>query len=61
VWDRLDALATMIELEGQTYLDWLGRPGAVLEAITRVAEPVILHVRWGKLSLLATRRDLSAS
>jgi len=61
VWSRLDALATMIELERPTYEDWLSRPDAVLEAIARVATPTVVRIRWGKLSLLATRREAIAS
>lgn len=57
VWGRLDALATMIDLERPTYEDWLSRPAAVLDAIVRVVEPVVVRIRWGKLMLLATRRD----
>ena len=60
VWGRLDALATMIELERPTYADWLARPDAIIRAIVRVVRPDVVRKRWGKLMLLATRRDSTA-
>jgi ubiquinone/menaquinone biosynthesis C-methylase UbiE len=57
IWSKLDALARMIELEGETYEAWLSKPDAILDAIVRIAEPVVLRIRWGKLSLVAIRRD----
>ena len=56
VWSKLDALATMIELEGETYERWLDQPQPVLAAIREVVEPQILRIAWGKLMLVGTRR-----
>jgi ubiquinone/menaquinone biosynthesis C-methylase UbiE len=56
MWGKLDALATMIELEGKTYERWLDRPQPVLAAIRNVVEPQILRIAWGKLMLVGTRR-----
>jgi ubiquinone/menaquinone biosynthesis C-methylase UbiE len=56
MWSKLDALATMIELERETYERWLGQPQPVLAAIREVVEPQILRIAWGKLMLVGTRR-----
>jgi SAM-dependent methyltransferase len=56
MWGKLDALATMIELERETYERWLDQPQPVLAAIRRVVEPQILRIAWGKLMLVGTRR-----
>ncbi len=56
MWGKLDALATMIELEGETYERWLDQPQLVLAAIREVVEPQILRIAWGKLMLVGTRR-----
>jgi len=60
MWPRLDALATMIELAGETYERWLDRPQPVLAALRNVAEPQILRIAWGKLMLVGTRRPPAA-
>jgi len=57
MWSKLDALATMIELERETYERWLGQPQPVLAAIREVVEPQMLQIAWGKLMLVGTRRD----
>jgi ubiquinone/menaquinone biosynthesis C-methylase UbiE len=56
MWGKLDALATMIELERETYERWLDQPRPVLAAIREVVEPQILRIGWGKLMLVGTRR-----
>jgi ubiquinone/menaquinone biosynthesis C-methylase UbiE len=57
MWGKLDALATMIELERETYEHWLDQPQAVLAALRNAVEPQILRIGWGKLMLVGTRRD----
>lgn len=57
LWGKLDALATMIDLERDTYERWLDQPQRVLAALRNVVEPQILRIGWGKLVLLGTRRD----
>ncbi len=54
---RVDALATMIELERETYDDWLARPHPILHEVRRIVEPTILRVCWGKLMLVGFRTD----
>lgn len=56
MWGKLDALATMVEVEGQTYQRWLERPHPVLAAIHDVVEPDMQRIAWGKLMLVGTRR-----
>ena len=46
---RLDALGSMIELEGETYETWLGQPAPILAALRASFEAEICRVRWGKL------------
>lgn len=55
---RLEALATMIDLERATYEAWLAAPQVILAALRRVVEPATLRIRWGKLMLVGTRRPL---
>ena len=56
MWGKLEALATMIELERETYERWLDQPQPVLAALRNVVEPQILRVARGKLMLVGTRR-----
>ena len=49
LWDRLDALATMIEYERETYLRWLGHPEFVRAQLTAAFETVQRQEGWGKL------------
>jgi ubiquinone/menaquinone biosynthesis C-methylase UbiE len=46
---KVDALATMIEEEKETYERWLSAPRTHLGLITRHVAPAILRRRWGKL------------
>ena len=53
---RLDALATMIDLERATYDTWLPAPTEILSALRRAAEPAILRIGWAKLMLVGRRK-----
>jgi len=46
---RLDALGTMIDLEGPTYENWLARPAPILASLRGAFEVEICRARWGKL------------
>jgi SAM-dependent methyltransferase len=48
-WEKVDAFATMIELEGDTYLRWLREPQLISGLLCRSFEPSIKVERWGKL------------
>ena len=49
VWPRLDALATMIELEIDTYEQWLGQPELVMRSLEARFAPTLRRRSWGKL------------
>ena len=49
---KLDALATMIEEERDTYERWLGAPDDYLRLILRYVAPDVVRRRWGKLVVL---------
>ena len=53
LWSRLDALATMIELERETYFAWLSQPELVLSVINEVFPEADLRFKWGKFCCLA--------
>lgn len=53
VWPKLDALATMIELESETYFNWLRQPDVVMGVLREIVPPEEVRSRWGKLSCLA--------
>jgi ubiquinone/menaquinone biosynthesis C-methylase UbiE len=52
LWGRLDALATMIEYEGEVYLRWLESPDFILTALTGAFTPERTEQRWGKLQFV---------
>jgi SAM-dependent methyltransferase len=58
MWGRLDALATMIEYEGDVYRRWLASPDFVLSALTRAFTPERRHQRWGKLQFVGRRNPM---
>jgi len=45
---KLDALATMIENERQTYENWLGRPQEISQLARRYFQPEQESLAWGK-------------
>jgi ubiquinone/menaquinone biosynthesis C-methylase UbiE len=49
---KLDALATMIDEERETYERWLQAPEAHLRLMRQYINPQILRRRWGKLVLV---------
>jgi SAM-dependent methyltransferase len=54
-WDKLDALATMTELERVTYEQWLGQPELLLERIRRPFEVERCATTWGKLRFVGRK------
>lgn len=56
LWPKLDALATMIELESETYFNWLHHPEEIMGVLREIFPPETAKPRWGKLSYRATRR-----
>ena len=57
LWPRLDALATMIDLEGETYRRWLARPRAIREALERRFTVRRLRCAWGKIQFVGGVRE----
>jgi ubiquinone/menaquinone biosynthesis C-methylase UbiE len=53
---RIDALATMIEEERDTYERWLNAPEACLTLIRRHVVPHTERRRWGKLTVVGSPR-----
>jgi SAM-dependent methyltransferase len=49
LWGRLDALATMIDYERDTYERWLANPGFIRSRLTAAFDTQLRQERWGKL------------
>lgn len=49
LWERLDALATMIDYERDTYERWLTNPGFIRSQLAAAFEAQVRQERWGKL------------
>ena len=54
-WPKLDALATMNEIEAPTYLAWLGRPREIVALLRERFDPELLRESWGKLHFVGRR------
>lgn len=54
LFPRLDALATMIEEERNTYERWLHAPQEHLEVFHRHVVPELMRRRWGKLVIVGS-------
>jgi len=55
LWSKMDALATMIEQEGDTYQRWLREPALICDVLRRRFEPTFMRTRWGKLLFVGRR------
>jgi hypothetical protein len=53
---KLEALATMIENERQTYENWLGRPEDISEMARRYFQPEHESFAWGKWNFVGRVR-----
>jgi len=51
---RVDALATMIQYERETYEQWLGSPQPVMALFTKHFAPMHVSMAWGKLSFVGS-------
>jgi len=54
LYPRGDALAEMIELESETYFQWLSQPDKILAEFDRHFDVRWKQIGWGKLMLIAT-------
>lgn len=53
---KLDALATMIDFERQTYENWLGRPREISQLADRYFQPELETFAWGKWNFVGRVR-----
>ena len=53
---KLDALATMIDYERQTYENWLGRPSEITQLARRYFQPEHESFAWGKWNFVGRPR-----
>ncbi|MGI8496349.1 MAG: class I SAM-dependent methyltransferase [Gemmatimonadaceae bacterium] len=60
LWGKIDALATMIENERETYERWLAAPAMVDRAVERWFDVDQRSARWGKLMLVGRRRETTS-
>lgn len=52
---KIDALSTMIELERETYENWLGRPNEIMTAVCQSFQIERTKVGWGKIMLIGRK------
>jgi ubiquinone/menaquinone biosynthesis C-methylase UbiE len=52
---KMDAFATMVEHERETYEAWLSQPDTILSLLRRAFQIEVCRVRWGKLSVVARK------
>ena len=52
MWAKLDALATMNEIERPTYIAWLERPQEILARLRERFVPELCRETWGKLQFV---------
>ncbi len=55
---KVDALAAMIEQEGETYRTWLASPAFILESLDERFETTWSRVAWGKRLSVSRRRPI---
>ena len=55
-WPKLDALATMNEIERPTYMAWLERPGEILALLRERFVVELCRETWGKLHFVGRAR-----
>lgn len=56
LWPKLDALATMIRYEEETYARWLSQPAAIRALLDRAFESRLVEEGWGKLGYVGVKR-----
>jgi ubiquinone/menaquinone biosynthesis C-methylase UbiE len=53
---KIDALATMIHYERETYKQWLSQPRLILESLHKAFRCERCHLRWGKIYFTGRKR-----
>jgi SAM-dependent methyltransferase len=56
LWPKMDALATMIEHERETYAQWLRQPAVIAQILGGRLDPVMKQTGWGKLLFVGRKR-----
>src|SRR5260370_27375704 len=56
LWNRMDALATMIQFERRTYEQWLGQPELIKKIARAHFVPVHESFEWGKWNFVGSPR-----
>ena len=54
---KIDALASMIHYERETYEHWLSQPRLILESLHRVFRCERCHFKWGKIYFAGRKRS----
>jgi len=54
---KIDALASMIHYERQTYENWLSHPGLILDSLAKAFRCERCHFRWGKIYFAGRKRS----
>ena len=53
---KIDAFATMVDLEGEIYAQWLRQPEAILRLFNQFFCDEFCSVRWGKCHYVGCKR-----
>ena len=56
MWNKLDAMQTMIENEAVTYERWLSQPNVILACLEKYFQTEHCSFEWGKLMFVGKRR-----
>ena len=56
-WPKIDALAEMIEREGETYRQWLSHSEMILAMLQELFTAEICRTRWGKLFYVGQKTE----
>ena len=57
LWDKLDALATMVEREQETYSRWLSLPDPIRALLRAHFVPQREQIAWGRLTFVGSPRS----
>ncbi len=53
---KIDALATMIDHERETYIQWLGQPQTIARLLERFFYQDFCSIKWGKFTYMGRKR-----
>jgi SAM-dependent methyltransferase len=55
---KIDALATMIDYERETYEQWLGQPQTIVRLLEQFFFTDLCSIKWGKYMYIGRKRNL---